>query len=164
MRRSREGPVRMPTLERQSQDAQCGRCSGLVVAETYEDFRGRRCILCGERVDPAILAQRRRLVPDQKPAGLVEPVIRLSTGLLTVCASPELPTAESVVSACFGFAHVPPTQNGSNVVPTHSTKSESIGFQGWCVLSRCSITRHEEPKGWNSPRSAPVGSLHSSAK
>ena len=52
--------MRMPTLERQLQDAQCGRCSGLMVAETYEDFRGRRCILCGERIDPVILAQRRK--------------------------------------------------------------------------------------------------------
>lgn len=75
MRRSREGPVRMPALERQPQDAQCGRCGGLMVAETYEDFRGRRCMLCGERIDPVILAQRRRLVPDQKPAEVVEPVI-----------------------------------------------------------------------------------------
>ena len=75
MRRSREGPVRLPTLERQPQDAQCGRCRGLMVAETYEDFRGRRCILCGERIDPVILAQRCRLVPDQKPGGVVEAVI-----------------------------------------------------------------------------------------
>ncbi|OGW47349.1 MAG: hypothetical protein A2V62_00280 [Nitrospirae bacterium RBG_19FT_COMBO_58_9] len=62
MRRSREGPVRMPALEleQQPQDAQCGRCSGLMVAETYEEFRGRRCILCGERIDPVILAQRRK--------------------------------------------------------------------------------------------------------
>ena len=76
MRRSREGPVRMPALERQPQDVQCERYSGLMVAETYEDFRGRRCILCGERVDQVILAQRRRLVTDQKPAGVVELVIR----------------------------------------------------------------------------------------
>ena len=76
MRRSREGLVRMPALERQPQDAPCGRCNGLMVAETYEEFRGRRCILCGERIDPVVLAQRRRVVPDQKPAGVVEPVIR----------------------------------------------------------------------------------------
>jgi hypothetical protein len=76
MRRSREGPVRMPTLERQPQDAQCGRCSGLMVAEEYDDFNGWRCILCRERIDPVILAQRCRLVPDQKPAGVVEPVIK----------------------------------------------------------------------------------------
>ncbi len=58
MRRSREGLVHKPYLERQPQDGQCGRCSGLMVEETYEEFRGRRCILCGERVDPVILAQR----------------------------------------------------------------------------------------------------------
>lgn len=75
MRRSREGPVRMPALERQPQDAQCGRCGGLMVAETYEDFRGRRCVLCGDRIDPVILARRRRPVPDQNPVEVVEPVI-----------------------------------------------------------------------------------------
>jgi hypothetical protein len=60
MRRSREGLVHKPYFERQPQDAQCGRCSGLMVAETYEEFRGWRCILCEERVDPVILAQRRK--------------------------------------------------------------------------------------------------------
>lgn len=75
MRRSREGPVRMPALERQPQDAQCGRCSGLMVAETYEEFSGRRCILCGERIEPVILARRRRSAPDQYPVEVVEPVI-----------------------------------------------------------------------------------------
>ena len=75
MRRSREGPVPMPALERQLQDAQCGRCSGLMVAETYEDFRGRRCLLCGERIDPVILARRRWPVPDQGPTEVVEPLI-----------------------------------------------------------------------------------------
>lgn len=46
-----------------------------MVTETYEDFRGRRCILCGERIDPVILAQRYRPVPDQDPDEVVEPVI-----------------------------------------------------------------------------------------
>ena len=59
-RRSREGPVRRPALERQPQDAQCGRCGGLMVSENDDDFHGWRCILCGERVDPVILAQRQK--------------------------------------------------------------------------------------------------------
>lgn len=75
MRRSREGPVRMPTLERPPQDAPCGRCSGLMVAETYEEFRGRRCILCGERIDPVILARRCRFIPDQDLDEVIEPVV-----------------------------------------------------------------------------------------
>jgi hypothetical protein len=58
MRRSREGLVLKSYVERQPQDAQCERCRGLMVAETFEESRGRRCILCGERVDPVILAQR----------------------------------------------------------------------------------------------------------
>lgn len=60
MRRSRERPVPMPALERLPQDAQCERCGGLIVSEEYDDFNGWRCILCGERVDPVILAQRRK--------------------------------------------------------------------------------------------------------
>ena len=60
MRRSREGPMPMPALERLPQDAQCARCSGLMVSENDDDFNGWRCILCGERVDPVILAQRRK--------------------------------------------------------------------------------------------------------
>lgn len=75
MRRSREGPVPMPAPERQPQDTQCGRCGGLMVSETNEDFIGRRCILCGKRIDPVILARQRRPVTDQKPAEVVEPVI-----------------------------------------------------------------------------------------
>ena len=60
MRRSRERPVHMPALEQLPQDAQCERCGGLMVSEEYDDFNGWRCILCGERVDPVILAQRRK--------------------------------------------------------------------------------------------------------
>mgnify|MGYP001579545235 CR=1 FL=1 len=75
MRRSREGPVCVPALERQPQDAPCGRCSGLMVSETHEEFRGRRCILCGERIDPVILARRRRPIPDQDPDEVIEPVV-----------------------------------------------------------------------------------------
>lgn len=60
MRRSREGPMHMLALEPLPQDAQCERCGGLMVSEEYDDFNGWRCILCGERVDPVILAQRRK--------------------------------------------------------------------------------------------------------
>jgi hypothetical protein len=60
MRRAREGPMPMPALERLPQDAQCARCGGLMVSEEYDDFNGWRCILCGERVDPVILAQRQK--------------------------------------------------------------------------------------------------------
>ncbi len=46
----------------------CARCGGLMVREKFEDFRlrsagdefgGRRCINCGEIVDPVIAAHRR---------------------------------------------------------------------------------------------------------
>lgn len=75
LRRSREGLVQKPYLERPPQDAPCGRCSGLMVAETYEEFRGRRCILCGEHIDSVILARRHRPIHDQNPVEVVEPVI-----------------------------------------------------------------------------------------
>ena len=58
--RSHEGPMPPAAAEWHPQDARCERCSGLMVAEAYEDFRGWRCILCGERIDPVILAQRRK--------------------------------------------------------------------------------------------------------
>jgi len=79
MRRSREGPVPIPALKRQPQDVPCGRCSGLMVTETYGDFIGRRCIVCGECLDPVILARRRRPVPDQNPVEVVEPGHYLTT-------------------------------------------------------------------------------------
>lgn len=41
-------------------DIQCERCGGLMVSEVDDDFNGWRCNLCGERVDPVILAQRRK--------------------------------------------------------------------------------------------------------
>ena len=75
MRRSREGPVHMAALEQLPQDAQCERCGGLMVSEEYDDFNGWRCILCGERVDPVVLARRCRPAPDQNPVEVVEPVI-----------------------------------------------------------------------------------------
>ena len=39
---------------------QCPRCGGLLVWESDSvDFEGLRCVSCGERIDPLILAHRR---------------------------------------------------------------------------------------------------------
>ena len=40
----------------------CPRCSGLMVAEWCEDlsdYTGRRCVQCGELIDPVIMQNRR---------------------------------------------------------------------------------------------------------
>lgn len=57
---SEDAPVHPPVPTRPRQDAHCERCGGLMVSEEFDDFNGRRCILCGERIDPVILAQRRK--------------------------------------------------------------------------------------------------------
>lgn len=60
---SGKGSVRPPVPAQPPQDrhdTQCERCGGLMVSEDCDDFNGWRCILCGERVDPVILAQRRK--------------------------------------------------------------------------------------------------------
>ena len=57
---SREGPVPLSAPEWHPQDTRCERCSGLMVSERDDEFMGWRCILCGERIDPVILAQRRK--------------------------------------------------------------------------------------------------------
>jgi hypothetical protein len=41
----------------------CSRCKGLMVSEEYGDFPARRCIQCGEVIDPVILQNRQRPVP-----------------------------------------------------------------------------------------------------
>jgi len=50
----------------------CSRCGGLMVIEQCFDFRddtghldflARRCVLCGEVIDPVILQNRRRQLP-----------------------------------------------------------------------------------------------------
>jgi hypothetical protein len=41
--------------------ARCSRCSGLMVAEWYQDlsdYTAQRCVQCGEIVDPVILKNR----------------------------------------------------------------------------------------------------------
>lgn len=53
-------PERLPVLPHSRFDNQCERCRGLMVSEHDDDFNGWRCILCGERVDSVILAQRRK--------------------------------------------------------------------------------------------------------
>lgn len=72
-----EEPLRAPLSEMASvrpavpaparQDTQCERCGGLMVSENDDDFSGWRCILCGERVDPMILAQRRQSASPRLP-------------------------------------------------------------------------------------------------
>ncbi|HXF94419.1 MAG TPA: hypothetical protein VNK46_16840 [Nitrospiraceae bacterium] len=41
---------------------QCRRCGGLMVPESTGDpfTSGLRCVICGERIDPVILAHRRQ--------------------------------------------------------------------------------------------------------
>lgn len=41
---------------------QCRRCGGLMVQESTGDplTSGLRCVICGERIDPVILAHRRQ--------------------------------------------------------------------------------------------------------
>lgn len=58
-RNLRSSQSKTPPLPiRSRQDTQCKRCDGLMVSEDDTDFNGWRCILCGERIDPVILAQR----------------------------------------------------------------------------------------------------------
>lgn len=40
----------------------CHRCGGLMITETMADSEmlGSRCVICGERVDPVILAHRQQ--------------------------------------------------------------------------------------------------------
>jgi tRNA(Ile2) C34 agmatinyltransferase TiaS len=41
---------------------QCRRCGGLMIPESTGDplTSGLRCVICGERIDPVILAHRRQ--------------------------------------------------------------------------------------------------------
>lgn len=38
----------------------CSRCGGLMVIEQHADFPARRCVQCGEVIDPVILENRQR--------------------------------------------------------------------------------------------------------
>lgn len=53
-------PVRLSASTKSRHDTACTRCGGLMVSEQDDEFMGWRCILCGERIDPVILAQRRK--------------------------------------------------------------------------------------------------------
>jgi hypothetical protein len=53
-------PEPPPVLPQPPHDGRCDRCGGLMVSEHNDDFHGWRCILCGDRVDPMILAKRRK--------------------------------------------------------------------------------------------------------
>jgi hypothetical protein len=53
-------PERPPVPAQSHHDSRCKRCGGLMVSEHNDDFRGWRCIGCGDRVDPMILAKRRK--------------------------------------------------------------------------------------------------------
>lgn len=53
-------------------ETRCSRCEGLMVAEQYLDLRddtghldfwARRCVQCGEVIDPVILQNRQRRLP-----------------------------------------------------------------------------------------------------
>ncbi len=64
---SEEASVRPPVPAQPRHDTQCERCGGLMVPEIDDDFTGWRCILCGERVDSVILAQRRKAESPCRP-------------------------------------------------------------------------------------------------
>jgi hypothetical protein len=53
----------MPDITRQAAHDQCDRCGGLMILEWIGDLgmEGEcwRCVICGERLDPVILAHRR---------------------------------------------------------------------------------------------------------
>lgn len=55
-----DAPGRLSVPPQSRHNATCERCDGLMVSERDDEFRGWRCILCGERIDPVILAQRRK--------------------------------------------------------------------------------------------------------
>ena len=57
---SEDAPVYPPVPTQPRQEMQCERCGGPMGSEEYDDFNGGRRILCGEHVDPVILAQRRK--------------------------------------------------------------------------------------------------------
>ena len=50
----------MPTMRRKNGGVRCGRCDGLMVREYVVDLDERcwKCVVCGERMDPLILAHR----------------------------------------------------------------------------------------------------------
>jgi hypothetical protein len=59
---------------------ECPRCRGLLVTDSYLDleddtgridFLARRCVQCGEVIDPVILLNRRRQ-PSERPASRVK--------------------------------------------------------------------------------------------
>jgi len=63
------------------------------------------------------------------------------------------------------MAHAPLNVGPLPLLPSREgVRSESMGLEGWTVVSRCAITRHEGQEGWNRPRNALAGSPHSSAK
>jgi hypothetical protein len=50
----------MPAMHRKKDGLQYGRCGGLMVRENVADLNDDclKCVVCGERVDPLILAHR----------------------------------------------------------------------------------------------------------
>lgn len=50
----------MPVMRRKKGGVRCGRCGGLMVREYIAELTGEcwKCVVCGERVDPLILAHR----------------------------------------------------------------------------------------------------------
>lgn len=55
---SSEAPAQPPAPTQFRHDTACTRCGGLMVSERDDDLTGWRCLLCGDRIDPVILAQR----------------------------------------------------------------------------------------------------------
>jgi hypothetical protein len=65
----------MPAIHRKKGGIECGRCGGLMVREYVAELNGEcwKCVVCGERVDPLILAHREEDVgvmesPQPKPS------------------------------------------------------------------------------------------------
>lgn len=52
----------MPDIIGQAAPDRCDRCGGLMISEWIDDWdvggECRRCVICGERLDPVILAHR----------------------------------------------------------------------------------------------------------
>jgi hypothetical protein len=65
----------MPVMHSRKGGVRCGRCGGLMVPEYIAELNEEcwKCVVCGERVDPLILAHREegagvRESPELKPS------------------------------------------------------------------------------------------------
>lgn len=66
---------RMSAARRQTHSDCCHRCGGLMVSEPVHELASYdlRCVSCGERIDPVILAHRRQSVAEPQPGHIGTP-------------------------------------------------------------------------------------------